>query len=564
MQSNAEAVIVAPRPLVAQVQSTQPAVVTLVNGMAEDVLAATIVNISTALDSSVNLPYLVAQLGVAEVALSSLPSVQPVAVAFAQLQSSTTALTTNLTTTLANLTTTLTTPTTTLAQLVANLTTALTTFTTLAPQLTTALPAAQSNTTSLLSYQQILYNPSTESGYIEYVLQNLFQYTNIPSVANLQPVVRSMQLVLGLGSGQPLNATEASALFSGLLQLYATLSNLPPWDAAATEMVTINTYMNLSVVNGQPMNAAANLNTSDRIISQLLPLLSSIQTQYTQLLPYINSTLPINASLQLLSSMQAALTQLPSVSQLQSALSVMPTLQSVIAQIHDTLQPLDVLTSQFLSLPSSALLLSYDAELNSTVPAAQQQFANTLAQLQSLLSTTTTVNTSSDVAAIQQLNSVTTTYLPTLRNASFISTIPRLNTTLTHCASTSTFTPLTNLQTNYQTTLAYVNATVIGGYNGLQALINGIMSNISKVASDLNTFTSGYCDNNNAKVCNANQLCDGVGNCINQGTKRCANTPTTFCNYTSQCPAGDRCLVDATTYAPLLLSLQSFWNVAPP
>ena len=556
VQSNARAVITAPQPLVAQVQSTQPAVVTLLNGMAEDVLVATITNITAALDASVDLPALVTQLGAAQVALTSLPSVQPVQSTLLQLQASTAAISTTIATTLPNLTATLTTPTAILTPLITNLTTSLSRYNQLTtPLAITNLPQAQSYATQLSTWSNYLYNPATEAGYIEQVLQYLFQYHSIPTPPLLQPVIRSIQLVLSLSTGQPLNATESAALFQNVLQLYVTLEGLPQYQSASAQMSSVNNFINVSLNGNQINGTSTYLNVSDQLISQIIPLLSTIQSQYANLVPFLNVSLPISAAVQQLATMQAALSQLPTVAQLQTATTVLPALQSVITQLSSVLSPLNVLTTNFLSLPSSTLLLAYNTQLNSTVPPASYQLTQTLTQLQSLVTTTTTTTTpAADTAAIQQLANVTIT-LPLLSNASFINSLSKLNSTLSTLRLSQYIAPLSTLQNYYTTTITNVNSTIINAYYNLGVAIANILMNITRITSDLNTFTSGYCDNNNAALCNSYTPCAMGGNCIGISTKRCAAKPTVYCNYTTQCPPTDRCLIDGTIYDPLYASV---------
>ena len=564
VQSNAKAVVTAPWPLMEQVQSTQPAVATLLTDMAEDVLAATITNIATALKASVDLPTLVSQLSVAEVALTSLPSVQPVQAAFVQLHANTSDINTTISTTLPLFTASFT-NLTTLNQLASNLSTSLTTYQSLSSSLQSNLSLAEQYVDALNSFTSLLYDPMTDFGFVELVVLNLLGYSSLPTPAQLAPVEVSVQQVLALGAGESMNATAAESLFSGVLGLIVQLYDVPPYETAATEMATITAYMNESLSYGFVTNTAAYLNTSAQLIAQLQPLLSSIELQYAQLLQQLNVTLLVDAAVHQLTTMHASLAQLPSVDDVQSSLTVMSTLQSVVAQINNVLQPLNVLTTQFLSLPSSALLLSYESQLNMTVSQAQLQFADTIVNLQSVLSMSAALDMQSDVASIQQLSNVNA-YLPLLRNSSFINSLPKLNTTLAHAALASYVPPLVQLNNLYLNTIATINHTVTSPYNQLGQLITNIQVNLSNtVTADLATFIGGYCANDPSYtiVCNDQTLCSQGAACLNRAVKRCALHPPMLCNYSTQCPTGDRCLIDGVKYAGLLSSMQSLWTVAP-
>ena len=561
VQSNAKAVVAAPWPLVQQVQSTQPAVVTLLTDMGQDVLAATITNISTALSAAVDLPALVDQLSVAEVALMSLPSVQPVQTAFDQLQANTTAISTAIETSLPLFTASFT-DITALSELTANLSASLASYQSLASPLTSSLLSAENYLTALSSYIQILYDPSSESGFIEFVILSLQAYSTVlPPPSQLAQVAASVELVLGLGAGEALNATEAASLFGNVLQLESTLFTIPSYESTANEMSSINQFMSSS--SGYISTAASYLNQSDHRITQLLPLLALIELQYAKLLQTLNVTLPVDAAVEQLLSMQASLAQLPSIDGLEAALTVMPTLQSVVAEIDSVLQPLAVLTNEFLSLPSSALLLSYESQLNSSVAQAQQQFAETIANLQTALSMAATLNVSSDVASIQQLSDVSV-YQPHTNNSSFIHSLPTVNATLAPLHLGSYVQPLVDLHSAYATTIATVNTSVSDSYFDLGAVLGNILANISTtLTQDLTTFIGGYCQHNAAVTCNSQHPCSQGDACVDQAVKRCAKNPTVYCNYSTQCPAGDRCLIDAARYEQLLTSLQLVYAVAP-
>ena len=562
VQSNAKAVIAAPWPLVQQVQSTQPAVVTLLTDMAEDVLAATITNITAAINASVDLPTLVNQLSVAEVMLTSLPSVQPAQAAFAQLQTDTSAANMTIATTLPLLTASLD-NVTSLAQLVSNLSTSLVTYQSLSASLVSNLSQAEQYVTATTSFAYYIYNPDIGFGFAEEVVSNLLDYSAIPTPDQLAPVTLSLQQVLALGAGEGLDTTDAQALYLNVLELSALLFGVPPYETAANEMQTVNTLMEQSVLYDLVPSTAAYLNASDQLITQLLALSLTIEAQYAQVVQQLNVTLLVDTAVQQLLSMHASLAQLPSVDKLQDALTVMPTLEAVVTQLHSVLQPLSVLTSQFLSLPSSALLLSYESQLNSTVSQAQLQFADTLAQLQSLLSLAAALDVQSDVASIQQLSTVGA-YLPLLRNSTFVRSLPQLDASLAPLNLSMYLPPLEQLQATYLDTLATINDTVSDPYFYLGQTISWISGNITSQASaDLATFIGGYCDNAHSVNCNAQKLCQNGGNCLNVAVRRCAKNPTVLCNYTTQCAAGDRCLIDGAIYAGLLNDVQSIWTIAP-
>ena len=98
--------------------------------------------------------------------------------------------------------------------------------------------------------------------------------------------------------------------------------------------------------------------------------------------------------------MSASLSQLPSLTSLSAAVQVIPSLASILPYLSSAVTPLNVFTTQYLSLPNASIILPvYLSLLNSSLPAASAQFALTETQLQTFLSSAAIINLNSSMVS---------------------------------------------------------------------------------------------------------------------------------------------------------------------
>ena len=258
--------------------------------------------------------------------------------------------------------------------------------------------------------------------------------------------------------------------------------------------------------------------------------------------------------------MNATLALLPALSELTSAIQVIPNLASVIPFLSSAALPLSVFSSQYLALPNaSSILPLYLSLLNTSLPAAEAQFSVTQAQLQTFLTSAQTIN-ASNAAGLQGLAPLTFTLLA-LSNSTFVAYIP----TLLSAFATLNFTTTIPLLQTLQTALvpSTFSTSIMSSYAALGNTVNSLDSFISNNAADVTTWGRGYCQSSASTTCASSTDCPSGSACLSIGVKRCVTNPAVACNFTADCPSNDRCLIDANVYGGFASLISSLWQVAP-
>lgn len=343
------------------------------------------------------------------------------------------------------------------------------------------------------------------------------------------------------------NSADINTLVTKLTVLNAALGLLPDLNrSTATKLERLNMLM---------LNAQDN---STGVVAGLTGALNNLSTSLTTLPPSSTFSAPVFGILGASQEVDVA-PLLASVQSIKFLLSTLPDFNLLLGQldkvstVKDILPCLVSVVSQLGGINSTLAVLPPGLDsinelvnsLNSTANDAIAASIDTRSQVLDTNKTINSLNISSYLVQLKDVNASIITQREALNVSSLLSQLSTIDNERTGRNFSTNIATLQSLRETLST--SSVDNETIAGLRSLQTFTDQLRANISILIADYSILSKGYCLSNASLTCTSSGDCPSSGSCSALGIFRCSGfAQATSCTQDSQCPSGSACLADRT------------------